>query len=65
MTIEKRIASAIKDSGMTIQAVCNKTGISYSRLYPSLNGSRELRANEFISLCQILNLDPRKIEVES
>lgn len=59
MTPEQMIENTIKEKGMTIQAVCNKTGVSYSRLQPSLRGRRELRANEYLELCAVLELDPR------
>lgn len=56
---EKKIANAIKESGMTIRAVSKKTGIPYGKLQPSLKGAREFRADEYLSLCALLNLDPR------
>lgn len=56
---ESVIAQTIKDNGMTIKAVSMKTGIPYGRLQPSVKGTRELRADEFLRLCALLNLDPR------
>lgn len=56
---ESVIAAAIKESGMTIKAVSVKTGIPYGRLQPSVNENRELRADEFLRLCALFNLDPR------
>lgn len=56
---ESVIAETIKESGMTIKAVSRKTGIPYGRLQPSVNGARELRADEFLRLCALFNLDPR------
>lgn len=58
MTIEKKMAAVVADSGMTITFVSAKTGISYGKLYASLKGKRELRADEFLSLCQLFRLDP-------
>lgn len=56
--IGKVFSDAIKESGMTIKAVCEKTGIPYGRLYPSLKGVRELRVTEFLALCKVLRIDP-------
>ena len=56
---ESVIASTIKESGMTIRAVSIKTGIPYGQLQPSMKGNRDLRADEFLRLCALLNLDPR------
>lgn len=60
MTIEERMAAVVADSGMKLTAICQKTGISYGKLYPSLTGRRELRADEFLSLCELFRLDPRE-----
>lgn len=58
MSIEERISAEVKASGITIAAISRKTGIEKGRLYPSLAGHRELRADEFLLLCQLLKLDP-------
>ncbi len=59
MTPEQMIDRAIKERGMTLRAVSKKTGISYSRLQPSMRGRRALRADEFLCLCAVLELNPR------
>lgn len=56
---ESVIAGTIKESGMTIKSVSRKTGIPYSKLQPSMKGSRELRADEYLLLCGLFKLDPR------
>lgn len=61
MSVEKRIALEIKRRGMTIRAVSNMSGVPYSKLQPSLQERRELRAEEFLSICQILDMDPMAI----
>lgn len=58
MSTKERIAQAVEDSGMTIRALSDKTGIPYGRLQPSIRGRRELRADEFLSLCMVLHIDP-------
>lgn len=65
MSIEDRIAQLVADSGMTIRAVSSKTGIPYGRLYPCIQGRRELRADEFLSLCLVLHIDPNEFCEES
>lgn len=64
MTPEKMVENAIRERGMTLKAVSIKTGISYSRLQPSMRGRRELRADEYIALCGLLNLEPRGYQVD-
>ncbi len=65
MSVTERIAQAVKNSGMTIRAVSAKAGIPYGRLQPSIRGSRELRADEFLSLCLVLHIDPAEFCEES
>jgi lambda repressor-like predicted transcriptional regulator len=65
MTVEAKMAEAVESSGMTVRAVSVKTGISYSRLVPSLRGRRELRAEEFLALCKLLRLDPVEVWKEA
>lgn len=59
MTPEQMIKEAVKQSGMTIKAVSDRSGVKYSCLQPSLKGRRELRADEYLRLCMVLELDPR------
>ena len=64
MTPEIYIANAIQERGMKLNFVSQKTGISYSRLQPSMTGRRELRADEYLVICQFLGLDPRGFKRE-
>lgn len=59
MRPEELIKKKIKERGMTMTAVSKMSGVKYSRLQPAMNGAGELRADEYISLCLLLNVDPR------
>lgn len=61
MTVEERIAEEVKKSGMKKIAICQKTGLKKGVVYPSLAGKRELRAEEFLAICQLLHLDPMEM----
>ena len=52
------IKSAIKESGMTMKAVSQKTNIKYAILEACVNGRREFRADEYLTLCSFFHLDP-------
>lgn len=56
----KALAACVKEKGIQISAISNKTGIPYGRLWSSLspNGNRELRADEFLSVCRFIGKDP-------
>ncbi len=59
MRPEELIKQKIKERGMTMVAASKMSGVKYSRLQPALSGAGELRADEYISLCLLLNIDPR------
>lgn len=59
MRPEELIKKKIKERGMTMTAVSKMSGVKYSRLQPAMSGAGELRADEYISLCLLLNVDPR------
>lgn len=64
MTPEKWIFGAIKERGISLAFVSEKTGVPYQVLqYASHAGekknySRRLRADEFLSICAAISLDP-------
>lgn len=62
MTPEQMIKNEIERRGMTMQAVCRRAGVKYSSLQPSMKGRRELRADEYISICILLGIDPRSYQ---
>ena len=65
MTIEALMAKVVSDSGMTMVAISEKTGIPYSKLNPSLKGRRELRIEEYLALCKLFDLDPLEFGMEA
>lgn len=61
MTVEEQVARAIHETGLTIKAVSRRTGVDYNKLQPSLKGRRELRADEYLAICALLERDPREL----
>lgn len=59
MTAEQVLRSVVQERGIKVSHISQKTGIPYSRLLPSVQGKRELKADEWIALCVYLDLDPR------
>lgn len=46
----------IKESGMTVKAIAEKSGILRETLYNRLKGSGEFTASEIVSLTRVLRL---------
>ena len=56
MTDLKMLKLRIDDSGMTMVAISQKTGILRETLYNRLNGKGEFTASEIVALSKVLNL---------
>ena len=52
----KLLNEKIRDSGMTIVAIANKSGILRETLYNRLSGKTEFKVSEIMRISQILNL---------
>lgn len=61
MSITKNVSDYIQEKGISVLRMCEKTGLSYKRIQPSLStsGNRELRAGEFMTICQYIGVDPK------
>ena len=55
-TIVSIIANTIKERGMTQVYVSKQANMDPDLLGRSLHGNRKLKADEFVSLCQVLGL---------
>nr|WP_294655379.1 helix-turn-helix transcriptional regulator [uncultured Anaerotignum sp.] len=57
----RNLGKYVRDRGINVTRMAEKTGIPYAALYDSLlNKSRErdLRVGEFFSICNFLGVDP-------
>lgn len=67
MSVTKNIANYVSDIGVNLAELARKSGIEYSAVYASLadkNKERELRANELISICSVLKINPMEFADE-
>lgn len=56
MTDFELLQQKIKDSGMTMVAICEKSGIERATMYNRLNGVGEFTAKEIVSISDTLHL---------
>ena len=56
MTDVELLLSKIKDSGMTMVAIAEKSGIDRATIYNRLKGRGEFTASEIVSLSNVLHL---------
>ncbi len=57
MSINKYIASVVKERGLKIKALAERAGIPYDHLSKSLNCKRKLTGEELLKLCTYLEID--------
>lgn len=67
MKATELLSKYIKERGFSLKAISNATGLAPGILYPSLgtNVRRPLRADEFLSICAYLQVDPMKFYPKS
>lgn len=57
-TLNVKIKNYINEKGITQSFVAKKSGISAPKLSATLNGKRNLYADEFEAICKALNVSP-------
>ena len=60
MTDIELLRAKIKDSGMTMVAISNKSGIERTTLYNRINGIGEFTASEIVGLSNTLHLSKQE-----
>lgn len=50
----------IKDSGMTVVSIAEKTGVSRETLYNKLNGAVDFKASEILSISDVFRLSVKE-----
>ena len=56
MTDTEMLLEKIKDSGMTMKAIGEKSGINRANIYNKLKGRGEFTASEIVALSEVLHL---------
>lgn len=59
MTPEEMIRRELNKRGMTMAAASRRSGVKYSTLQSALAGRTKLNVCTYLSLCLLLNVDPR------
>lgn len=60
MTDTKRLRRIVEETGITVTAICDHTGMTRATLYNKLNGKSEFTATEIQKLCDELHLNPKQ-----
>ena len=57
MTVEEWTFDQIKQRGITLVFVSNKSGVEYSKLTNCKNVNRKLLADEYLAICDAIGID--------
>ena len=58
MSINERLSVYVSENGIKQVYIAQKTGLTPDTVSKMLNGSRRIRADEFLLICNALNIDP-------
>jgi len=58
MNINERLNIYVNENGIKQAYIAKKTGLSTDTISKILNGNRRILANEFLQICNVLNIDP-------
>ncbi len=58
MNINEQLSEYLIKNGIKQIYIANETGLTQDTVSRILNGSRKILADEFLSICEVLNIDP-------
>ena len=59
MDLTRQLRDYIRQHGIKLNFVAQKAGIPKQRFYGIMSGRMKLRADEFVRVCDALNVDPK------
>ena len=65
MTAEQKISACIKERGLMVKYVAEKSGVPYTRLQPTLKGHRRMQLDEFMAVCAVLDVNPADFRADA
>lgn len=64
MTINEKLAEIINAKGLKQSFVAEKTGIKADAVSRILANKRSIQADEFLKLCELLEVNPREFSAD-
>lgn len=59
MALEKKLAETIETKGISVRSIATRAGIDEQILYRCLRAEQRLKADEFLAICKVIEVDPR------
>lgn len=58
MELEKKLNQVIADKGISIRSIATRAGMDEQILYRCMRGEQRLKADEFLAICKVAELNP-------
>ena len=59
MALEIRLNEVIDEKGISIRSIASRTGIEEQILYRCLRAEQRLKADQFLAICKVIEVDPK------
>lgn len=59
MEIEKKLAQVIEEKGISVRSIATRAGIDEQILYRCLRAEQRLKADEFLAICKVIEVNPQ------
>ena len=59
MAVEQKLSEYIKANGIKVISISKRSGVDYQVLCRCLNEKQPLKANEFLAVCKVLEVNPK------
>ena len=59
MEVEKKLAETIEEKGISVRSIASRAGIDEQILYRCLRAEQRLKADEFLAICKVIEVDPK------
>lgn len=59
MELEKKLAKTIDEKGISVRSIATRAGLGEQILYRCLRAEQRLKADEFLAICSVLEVDPK------
>ena len=59
MELEQKLNTTIEEKGISTRSIATRTGIDEQILYRCLRGEQRLKADEFLAICRIIEVNPQ------
>lgn len=59
MNVNLKLKAIIEERGIKQSHICEKTGMTADCVSRILNSTRKISAEEFLKICEVLEIDPK------